>query len=90
MTLFVATFSTLLAIINTLETGPGEIATVLGMISLIEQAEFEVAALVAISVALLAAMLVTYMVLRVVRIGAGADRSARNSRGNGDGLSWGH
>jgi multiple antibiotic resistance protein len=48
--------------------GPGAIATVLGMTSLVKHAEFEVAAFVAISVAILAAMLVTYMVLRAAKI----------------------
>jgi len=48
--------------------GPGAIATVLGMTSLVKHAEFEVAAFVAISVAILAAMLVTYLVLRAAKI----------------------
>ena len=48
--------------------GPGAIATVLGMTSLVKHAEFEVVAFVAISVAILAAMLVTYMVLRAAKI----------------------
>ena len=48
--------------------GPGAIATILGMTSLVRHAEFEVAAFIAICAAILAAMLVTYMVLRTSRI----------------------
>jgi multiple antibiotic resistance protein len=48
--------------------GPGAIATILGMTSLVEHAAFEVAAFIAISGAILATMLVTYLVLRVARI----------------------
>jgi multiple antibiotic resistance protein len=48
--------------------GPGAIATILGMTSLVRHAEFEVAAFGAISVAILTTMLVTYVVLRTARI----------------------
>jgi multiple antibiotic resistance protein len=48
--------------------GPGAIATILGMTSLIRHAEVEVLAFFGISVAILATMLVTYMVLRVAKI----------------------
>src|SRR5215469_3339101 len=48
--------------------GPGAIATILGMTSLVKHAEFEVTAFAAISAAILATMLVTYMVLRAARI----------------------
>jgi multiple antibiotic resistance protein len=48
--------------------GPGAIATILGMTSLVKHAEFEVPAFVGISAAILATMFVTYMVLRAARI----------------------
>ena len=48
--------------------GPGAIATILGMTSLVKHAEFEVAAFIAICAAILATMLVTYMVLRAAKI----------------------
>jgi multiple antibiotic resistance protein len=48
--------------------GPGAIATILGMTSLVKHAEFEVTAFVAISAAILVTMLVTYLVLRAARI----------------------
>ena len=48
--------------------GPGAIATILGMISLIRHAEFEVVAFIAICAAILATMLVTFMVLRAAKI----------------------
>lgn len=48
--------------------GPGAIATILGMTSLVKKAEFEVAAFGEISAAIVATMLVTYSVLRVARI----------------------
>ena len=43
--------------------GPGAIATVLGMTSLLRQSEFEIASLVAMGVAIAATMLVTYLFL---------------------------
>jgi multiple antibiotic resistance protein len=48
--------------------GPGAIATILGMTSLVKQSEFEVAAFAAISAAIVATMSVTYLVLRAARI----------------------
>jgi multiple antibiotic resistance protein len=48
--------------------GPGAIATILGMTSLIRHADFEILAFIGISAAILATMLVTYMVLRVAKI----------------------
>ena len=48
--------------------GPGAIATILGMTSLIRHAEFEMLAFIGISAAILATMLVTYMVLRAAKI----------------------
>lgn len=48
--------------------GPGAIATILGMTSLVKRSEFEIAAFIAISGAILATMLVTYLVLRAARI----------------------
>jgi multiple antibiotic resistance protein len=48
--------------------GPGAIATILGMTSLVKHAAFEAGAFIAISGAILATMLVTYLVLRVARI----------------------
>ena len=48
--------------------GPGAIATILGMISLVRHAEFEVVAFIAICAAILATMLVTFMVLRAAKI----------------------
>jgi multiple antibiotic resistance protein len=48
--------------------GPGAIATILGMTSLVKHTAFEVAAFIAISGAILATMLVTYLVLRAARI----------------------
>jgi multiple antibiotic resistance protein len=48
--------------------GPGAIATILGMTSLVKHAAFEVGAFIAICAAILATMLVTYMVLRAARI----------------------
>jgi multiple antibiotic resistance protein len=43
--------------------GPGAIATVLGMVSLVKQSEFEVLSAVAICVAIVATMFVTYLCL---------------------------
>jgi multiple antibiotic resistance protein len=43
--------------------GPGAIATVLGMTSLVKHSEFELVSFVALSVAIVAAMLVTYLLL---------------------------
>ena len=43
--------------------GPGAIATVLGMVSLVKQSEFEVISAVAICVAIVATMFVTYLCL---------------------------
>jgi multiple antibiotic resistance protein len=43
--------------------GPGAIATVLGMTSLLRQSEFEIVSLVAMSVAIAATMFVTYLLL---------------------------
>jgi multiple antibiotic resistance protein len=63
--------------------GPGAIATILGMTSLVKPAAFEVAAFIAISAAILATMLATYLVLRaahivLVRIGPrGIDAATR-------------
>jgi multiple antibiotic resistance protein len=48
--------------------GPGAIATILGMTSLVEHAAFEIGAFIAISAAILATMFVTYLVLRAARI----------------------
>jgi multiple antibiotic resistance protein len=48
--------------------GPGAIATILGMTSLVEHATFEIAAFIAISAAILVTMLVTYLVLRAAKI----------------------
>lgn len=48
--------------------GPGAIATILGMTSLVKHAAFEIGAFIAISGAILATMLVTYLVLRAARI----------------------
>lgn len=48
--------------------GPGAIATILGMTSLAKHAASEVPAFIAISAAIFATMLVTYLVLRVARI----------------------
>ena len=48
--------------------GPGAIATILGMTSLVKQAEYEVAAFAGISAAIVATMAVTYLVLRSARI----------------------
>jgi multiple antibiotic resistance protein len=48
--------------------GPGAIATILGMTSLVKQSAFEVAAFAEISAAIVATMLVTYLVLRAARI----------------------
>jgi multiple antibiotic resistance protein len=48
--------------------GPGAIATILGMTSLIRHAELEILAFFGISAAILATMLVTYLVLRAARI----------------------
>jgi multiple antibiotic resistance protein len=48
--------------------GPGAIETVLGMTSLIKHAAFEVAAFIEIAAAILATMLITYLVLRSARI----------------------
>src|SRR5262249_25475951 len=48
--------------------GPGAIATILGMTSLVKHAAFELAAFIGISGAILATMLVTYLVLRAARI----------------------
>jgi len=48
--------------------GPGAIATILGMTSLVKHAAFELAAFIAIACAISATMLLTYLVLRVARI----------------------
>ena len=48
--------------------GPGAIATILGMISLVKQSAFEVAAFAEISAAIVATMLVTYLVLRAAKL----------------------
>jgi multiple antibiotic resistance protein len=48
--------------------GPGAIATILGMTSLVKNAISEVATSIEISVAILATMLVTYVVLRAAKI----------------------
>jgi len=61
--------------------GPGAIATVLGMTSLVKQATTEVLAFIAISAAILATMFTTYMVLRaanvvMARIGPGGINAA--------------
>jgi multiple antibiotic resistance protein len=48
--------------------GPGAIATILGMTSLVKHAEFEVGAFVAILAAILATMLATYVVLRAAKV----------------------
>jgi multiple antibiotic resistance protein len=48
--------------------GPGAIATILGMTSLVKHAAFEIAAFIEISSAILGTMLVTYLVLRAARI----------------------
>jgi multiple antibiotic resistance protein len=48
--------------------GPGAIATVLGMTSLVKHATVEILAFVAISAAILATMFVTYMVLRAANV----------------------
>ena len=47
--------------------GPGAIATILGMTSLVKHAEFEVVAFIAICAAIFATMLVTYMALRTAK-----------------------
>src|SRR5277367_4621801 len=48
--------------------GPGAIATILGMTSLVKQSEFEVAAFAEISAAIVATMSVTYLVLRAAKL----------------------
>jgi multiple antibiotic resistance protein len=48
--------------------GPGAIATILGMTSLVKHAAFEVAAFIEIAAAILATIFVTYLVLRSARI----------------------
>jgi multiple antibiotic resistance protein len=48
--------------------GPGAIATILGMASLVKHAAFEVTAFIGISAAILATMVVTYLVLRAARV----------------------
>jgi multiple antibiotic resistance protein len=48
--------------------GPGAIATILGMTSLVKNATSEVATFIEISAAILATMLVTYVVLRAAKI----------------------
>jgi multiple antibiotic resistance protein len=48
--------------------GPGAIATILGMTSLVKQSQSEVAAFAGISAAIAATMAVTYLVLRAARI----------------------
>jgi multiple antibiotic resistance protein len=48
--------------------GPGAIATILGMTSLVKNAISEVVTFIEISAAILATMLVTYMVLRAAKI----------------------
>src|SRR5215467_9887937 len=63
--------------------GPGAIATILGMVSLVKHSEFEVVSAVAMCLAIIATMLVTYLLLasakRVLRrIGAkGIDAATR-------------
>jgi multiple antibiotic resistance protein len=63
--------------------GPGAIATILGMVSLVKHSEFEVVSAVSICLAIIATMLVTYLLLtsarRVLRrIGAkGIDAASR-------------
>jgi multiple antibiotic resistance protein len=61
--------------------GPGAIATVLGMTSLVKQASFEIGAFMGISAAILATMFATYTVLRaanvvLARIGPGGINAA--------------
>ena len=48
--------------------GPGAIATILGMTSLVKKSAFEVVAFAEISAAIVATMAVTYLVLRAARI----------------------
>jgi multiple antibiotic resistance protein len=48
--------------------GPGAIATILGMTSLVKQSESEVAAFAEISMAIVATMSVTYLVLRAAKL----------------------
>jgi multiple antibiotic resistance protein len=48
--------------------GPGAIATILGMTSLVKQSEFEVAAFAEISAAIVVTMSVTYLVLRAAKL----------------------
>jgi multiple antibiotic resistance protein len=48
--------------------GPGAIATILGMTSLVKNATSEIATFMEIAAAILATMLVTYLVLRVAKI----------------------
>jgi MarC family integral membrane protein len=48
--------------------GPGAIATILGMTSLVKQSEFEVAAFAEISAAIVTTMSVTYLVLRAAKL----------------------
>lgn len=48
--------------------GPGAIATILGMTSLVKHAAFEIGVFIEISAAISATILVTYLVLRVARI----------------------
>ena len=47
--------------------GPGAIATILGMTSLIKESEFELASFAAVSVAIIATVLVTYLCLAYAR-----------------------
>jgi multiple antibiotic resistance protein len=48
--------------------GPGAIATILGMTSLVKQSEFEVAAFAEISAAIVTTMSVTYLVLHAAKL----------------------
>jgi small neutral amino acid transporter SnatA (MarC family) len=48
--------------------GPGAIATVLGMVSLVKESEFEFISFIAISVAIVATMYVTYLLLAYAEI----------------------
>jgi len=48
--------------------GPGAIATILGMTSLVKQSEFEAAAFAAIVAAIVATMSVTYLTLRAAKL----------------------
>ena len=60
--------------------GPGVIATILGMTSLVKQSEFEVAAFAGISAAIVATMAVTYLVLRSAKLVLALHRSPGDRR----------